>query len=1330
MPDESGFSQFSMSDRIDIECGRLKKALCKGRQPRIADFLVEVIEPERSALLKELLVVDLAYRRQNGETPEIADYSTMFPDDMDIVSKVFGQQPDPETSNQSLTPIVDTISEAPQSGDVTLIQLPGVAADSLHPSRQRFGDYELLEEIARGGMGVVFRARQSKLNRIVALKMILSGQLAGSSEVQRFYAEAEAAARLDHPGIVPIYEVGQEGSQHFFSMGFVEGQSLAQLVKDGGPLLPRKAAELVCEITESVAFAHKRGVIHRDLKPANILLDNDGRSHVTDFGLAKQIEADSGLTATGQILGTPSYMPPEQAAGKSDDDVGTAADIYALGAILYCLLTGRPPFQAVSVMQTLNLVINQEPVAPRQLNPAIDRDTETICLKCLEKNPEKRYSSATELAAELQRFLNGEPIHSRRIGLLRRSWRWCRRNPLPSALIAASVAAILFLVAGLSYRQQLTTTRQVAEAAQEIADTQQYYSLVNKVRERSLDSQPGWTWKAQEELDQASVLKTRVVDPVELRSLTAHSLDSVDVRRVGVVGKGHHAAAVEFMPAGKRLAIAKTKGGLNCSVDVYDAATRELVATHSIATLLDNIGRLFTGDEKFQIVFQSMALSPDEKWIAIGTRHGAILCWETENALLQPSVWTAHEETVADLSFSPDSKILLSIGIGSKRLKRWSVTDDWNELPAIEVEAGDIALSPDGKWIAASADELKLFDSTTLQQRDGFSKCKSGYLAFSRDGRFLASGDYEIQVIDIASGEVCQQFDDPNYVGMIGLSPLFSLDGNYLVTTGDDETVRLWDVAAGRLVQTVVGSGRDMPLTAISPDGRLLAVAADDEIVLYELRLPEHQRVIAHHTEAVRAIDVSADGKSLACISEHAAAESIDRGSFSVWDIESGFQKRDFRMFGHRLKAIWLNENPCDVAWHPDSTSIVAAGSMIGPVLMQLSSDGKQRPFHIGSLDEKTVVVEEDQFLLPEGDEHVDLRDDPRASNGRAARISPTSPTGEIRVRIEQVDAQNFLHGFAIFAAVRVEVRANVGSAFVHGLYMPKKAVPRTVDVAMIPNDDYHLYQIDVFDKNFPFKTSSFDAFIKSVENSGNVEAIWIDRVMILPLQTFDAAGPARISSYAPLSITPDASRLWGVVEDDSIVSWSVPQLSFKSRWSNGMAKVTSGMTSIYSLVAGDDWLIAGTRVGEVFLVSSQTGQRDQVLAGPGGSVHSAALNKDQTLAAVGTDQGHIRIFALPTGRTVGDFPGHRRTVNALAFSARGRLLASGSADGEVRIWHRGKTVFEPVMTLRSISAPVVSLRFDADGSRLAILLKDQRAVRIWELGELRKQLAETGLDW
>ena len=224
-----------------------------------------------------------------------------------------------------------------------------------------FGDYELLSEIARGGMGVVYKARQVKLNRLVALKMILAGNLAGEAEIRRFYLEAEAAANLDHPGIVPIYEVGQHEGQHYFSMGFVEGQSLAQRVAEG-PLPPREAAALMVQIAEAVQYAHEKGVIHRDLKPGNVLLDAQGRPKVTDFGLAKKLQSDSGLTASGQIMGTPSYMPPEQAQGRAD--IGPLADVYSLGAMLYCLLTGRPPFQAASAMDTLKQVLEQDPPAP------------------------------------------------------------------------------------------------------------------------------------------------------------------------------------------------------------------------------------------------------------------------------------------------------------------------------------------------------------------------------------------------------------------------------------------------------------------------------------------------------------------------------------------------------------------------------------------------------------------------------------------------------------------------------------------------------------------------------------------------------------------------------------------------------------------------------------------------------------------------------------------------------------------------------------------------------------------------------------------------------
>lgn len=352
-----------------------------------------------------------------------------------------------------------------------------------------FGDYELLEEIARGGMGVVYKARQVKLNRIVAVKMIMAGQLAGEVDVKRFYSEAEAAAILDHPGIVPIYEVGQYQGQHFFSMGFVDGGSLADRLRDG-PLPSREAADLIKKIAEAVAYAHEKGVIHRDLKPANVLLSvvtgqsssDMGRSSatgttgpgqlthdqrpntsavvpkVTDFGLAKKLDADSNLTGTGQILGTPSYMSPEQAAGKTAA-VGPASDVYSLGAILYSTLTGRPPFQAASVMDTLRQVLEQEPASPRQLNSAVDRDLETICLKCLQKEPQRRYESAAELAKELARYLNHEPIMARRLGPLDRSWRWCRRRPLVAGLLATAAMAIIVGTAVSGYFAVLADRR-------------------------------------------------------------------------------------------------------------------------------------------------------------------------------------------------------------------------------------------------------------------------------------------------------------------------------------------------------------------------------------------------------------------------------------------------------------------------------------------------------------------------------------------------------------------------------------------------------------------------------------------------------------------------------------------------------------------------------------------------------------------------------------------------------------------------------------------------------------------------------------------------------
>ncbi len=300
-----------------------------------------------------------------------------------------------------------------------------------------FGDYELLEEIARGGMGVVWKARQTSLKRDVALKMIRAGALASPEEVQRFLREAEAAANLQHPNIVAIHEVGEHEGQHYFSMDYVSGRDLGAIVQDG-PLSAQVAARYVKIIAEAIHFAHQRGTLHRDLKPQNVLIDEADQPRITDFGLAKIAKDDSNLTHTGTVMGSPSYMSPEQAAGRVGD-IGPASDVYSLGATLYELLTGRPPFRGATAMATLYDVMETEPVAPRRLEADIPVDLETICLKCLEKAPSARYPTARALAEELDRFLKGEPIHARPASMVRKTVNWGRRHPGALAALAALV---------------------------------------------------------------------------------------------------------------------------------------------------------------------------------------------------------------------------------------------------------------------------------------------------------------------------------------------------------------------------------------------------------------------------------------------------------------------------------------------------------------------------------------------------------------------------------------------------------------------------------------------------------------------------------------------------------------------------------------------------------------------------------------------------------------------------------------------------------------------------------------------------------------------------
>jgi WD40 repeat protein/tRNA A-37 threonylcarbamoyl transferase component Bud32/Tfp pilus assembly protein PilF len=451
---------------VNAAAERFEQAWKDGKRPRLEDYLLEAEESRSSALLKELMRVELELRRRNGEELVAEEYHARFPDHIAVVDAVFTAGRGRASGTDPLTTAASDLAEHMDS-----VQEPGTHV-------RYFGDYELIRELGRGGMGVVYKARQVSLNRPVAVKMVRSAALASEEDLRRFQNEAEAVAALDHPHIVPILEVGSHDGQRYFSMKLIGGESLdRKLVVYADQ--PKAAARLLKTAAEAVHHAHQRGILHRDLKPSNILLDERGEPYVTDFGLAKRVEADSQMTASDAILGTPAYMAPEQASGRRGA-VTTASDVYGLGAVLYALLTGRAPFGGDSVAETLDQVRELTPVAPTKINPRVPRDLEIICLKCLEKEPSRRYPSGQALADDLRRYVAGEPIQARPVRAAQRAWMWCRRNPwLAGALGSTATALLAATVISLAFaRQQSELARRRLDLAKQKSEATEKISLL------------------------------------------------------------------------------------------------------------------------------------------------------------------------------------------------------------------------------------------------------------------------------------------------------------------------------------------------------------------------------------------------------------------------------------------------------------------------------------------------------------------------------------------------------------------------------------------------------------------------------------------------------------------------------------------------------------------------------------------------------------------------------------------------------------------------------------------------------------------------------------